>query len=301
MPNDTQANQFKATQREFRRTIKRLARRALKNLRSYSPAFKETKIRKNKPMDYLRCVEFPLIYQLLSLEDGMKVLDLASPQWFSLFLAHCFPRVEFIYTNILEIELNQIKDVAVCLGLKNISYRVEDGRRLNFADAFFDRAVSISTIEHIAPDIGGDTQALSEINRVLKKGGEFTLSVPLKKERSLVYDGLHSVWERQTQPNNFYMRNYDLQQVEELAQNTGFTLLEKLFMFERPGLFAMEYWESEGKHRKEKDGVIKLKKKIDKLIGLRLENILANRYIRLEGETKPQDRLINLVAKLLKK
>ena len=252
-------------------------------------------------MDYLRCVEFPLSYQLLTFKDGMKILDLASPQWFSLFLAYRFPRVEFVYANILESELRQIKDVAACLGLKNISYRVEDGRRLNFPGAFFDHAVSISTIEHIAADIGGDVQTLSEINRVLKKGGEFTLSVPLKKERGLVYDSAHSVWERQTQPNNFYMRNYDLQQVEELAQNTGFTLMEKLFMFERPGLFAMEYWESEGKHRKEKDGVIKLKKKIDKLIGLRLENILANRYIRLEGETKPQDRLINLVAKLLKK
>ncbi len=301
MLNDARANPFKATQLDFKRTIKRLARRALKNLRPDSPAFKEAWIRKNKPMDYLRCVEFPLSYQLLSLGDNMKVLDLASPQWFSLFLAHRFPRVEFVYTNILESELRQIKDIAACLGLKNISYRVEDGRHLSFTDEFFDRAVSISTIEHIAPDIGGDTQALGEIRRVLKKGGEFTLSVPLKKERSLVYDSLHPVWERETQQKNFYMRNYDLRQVEELAQNTGFTLLEKLLMFERPGLFAMEYWESEGRHRKEKDGVIKLKKKIDKLIGLRLESILATRYIRVEAETTSQDRLINLVAKLLKK
>lgn len=117
----------------------------------------------------------------------------------------------------------------------------------------------------------------------------------------MVYDDHHSVWEREIQKNNFYMRNYDMQQVEELAAVAGFSIEQKLPMFERLGLFAMEYWEDKGKHRKEKNTVIKLKKKIDKLTGLRLEYWLAGRYIRLENEAKPADRLINLVLKFLKR
>ena len=98
------------------------------------------------------------------------------------------------------------------------------------------------------------------------------------------------------------MRNYDALQFNRLAEDTGFEIKRKTLMFEKTGLFAMDYWEGgPGKNHPSKNLVIKLKKKIDKLTGLRLENLLANTYIKLGNEASPEDRLINLVATLTKK
>jgi len=291
----------KLTSRQFSGGIRSLAREALSSLLKGSPAYKEAVLRVKKPIDYLRCVEFPLTYAQLSIEPGMKVLDIASPQWFSLFLARQFPDTEFYYVNILEDELEQVRAVAQGLELANIRYLKEDARSLSFRNGVFDRAVSISAIEHIDPDVGGDAMAFREIHRVLVEDGKFTVSLPLKSEPSLVYDSEHPVWEREKQERNFYMRNYDLKQFEELAGNTGFRIAEASLMFERPGLFAMEYWEGgPGRQKKSKNFVIKLKKKIDKLIGLRLEGFLASRYIQAGSAGSPRDRVINIVSTLEK-
>lgn len=286
--------------RYFKRTISRLASQALKKLPLDSPAYKEAKVRQNKPMDYLRCFEFPLAYAELKLAPGMRVLDLASPQWFSLCLAQEHPQVEFTYVNIMDEELEQIRNTAECLGIKNIRYAKEDCRALTYKDRSFDRVISISVIEHVAPDVGGDVDALKEVYRILKDDGELVISVPLKETASLVYDDKHPVWEKAVQKNNFYMRNYDLPQFERLARDTNFTIKNKVLMYERPGLFAMEYWEGgPGKHHKSKDRVIKLKKKIDKLIGLRLEGIVSDLYIKLDAGA--DHRPINIVAAFSKR
>lgn len=285
----------------FEKTISSLAAEALKRLPPGTPAFEEAKVRRTKPMDYLRCVEFPLSREQLRLKSGMKILDVASPQWFSLCLAQQNPEIEFVYINILREELDQIQNTAECLRIHNIQYRVEDCRGLSFENKSFDGSVSISTIEHIAPDIGGDKMALREINRILKQGGEFVLSVPFKRQQSLMYDDKHPVWEKPAQAQNFYMRNYDSELFEELIKETSFELREKAVMYEKPGLFAMQYWECEGKNHPAKNTVIKLKKKIDKAMGLRLEKILSRHYIKVDNEAGPFDSPINLVATLIKK
>lgn len=287
--------------RQFSRGISQLAQEAMGSLSKGTPAYKEADIRRRKPMDYLRCMEFPLTYRQLSLAPGMKVLDIASPQWFSLLVASRFPSIEFYYINILESELNQIRGIAECLGLRNIQCANEDTRSISFDDGTFNRAVSISAVEHIAPAEGGDLLALKEIHRVLTQSGGLTLSVPFKKERSLVFDSDHPVWEREKKSGNFYMRNYDKNQLEELVKDAGFCIKEKSLMFERPGLFAMEYWESHlGKQRKSRNAVIKLKKKMDKLMGLRLEKFLAAYHLKSEDAARPNDRLMNIVATLVK-
>ena len=59
----------------------------------------------------------------------------------------------------------------------------------------------------------------------------------------------------------------------------------------------MDYWEGgPGKEKKAKDWVVKAKKKIDKLIGLRLEGMLAARYLRAGGDVRTADRLVNTVC-----
>lgn len=286
--------------RLMRVTIKRLARRVGHSLAKGSAAFKEARLRSVKPMDYLRCGEFPLAHRHLSLSPGMRVLDVASPQWFSLALAFRHPDVRFTYINILDWELDQIRDTAGKLGLSNITYSLGDCRRLDFPSASFERVVSLSTIEHIAPEKGGDVQALKEIRRVMTDGGEFVLSVPFKEKASVLYDDVHEVWEKPAQKDNFYMRNYDRAQLEALAADSGFRISELTPMYEKPGLFAMEYWENAGRLDPRKNAVMKLKKKLDKLTGLRLEHFLSLRHIRFDSENRPGDRLMNVVATLVK-
>lgn len=171
----------------FVQTIKHLALEASVSLLPTSPAYRQILARMARPIDYMRCAEFVLVFAQLSLEPGMNVLDVGSPQWFSLCLADLFPHTHFHYVNLLESELEQIQDVAKCLGMGNINYSQQDVRCLGFDSCSFDRAISISVIEHVAPEAGGDIQALKEFQRVLKSDGKLTLSIPLKEVRSVLY------------------------------------------------------------------------------------------------------------------
>jgi SAM-dependent methyltransferase len=246
-------------------------------------------------------VEFPLADEQLRLSPGMRVLDVAGPQWFSLAMAHRRPDVRFTYLNILEEEIEEARPVAEALGLRNLDFAVGDCRAMAFEAGSFDAAVSISALEHVAPDVGGDVRSVREIARVLKPGAALTLSLPCWETRTRVYDGEHPVWERGTQPSNFYMRVYDPAQVRELAEEADMALRDVIYVLERPGRLSMDYWElGPGRGRPEKNGVVRLKKKIDKLIGLRLEGILAARYLRAAVQPREGYRIIDAVATFVK-
>ena len=287
---------------QFGREIRSIAGHARKLLPRNSSGYSEAKLRSTKPMDYLRCLEFPMVFSHLSLRPQTSVLDIASPQWFSLCLAKRFPETVFYHINILQDEIDAIKPIARAAGIRNIRYGVEDARALKDPNGFFENAFSISAVEHVAPDFGGDVAVLKEVHRVLKPGGTLALSVPCRDKREIVYDNIHPVWERPAQTNNFYMRIYDSAQIRELAQAAGFALDRESPMSERVGFLSLEYWEiGPGARKKVKNKIVKLKKKIDKLIGLRLEGWLAKRYL-FTGEPADRSaaRLINLVATLRK-
>ncbi len=60
--------------------------------------------------------------------------------------------------------------------IKGITPVLYEGTHLPFADAFFDLVVSFAVLEHVHDE----RDALREISRVLKPGGELVLSVPNK-------------------------------------------------------------------------------------------------------------------------
>src|SRR5439155_21412780 len=72
-----------------------------------------------------------------------------------------------------------------------------DARSAGFRDGVFDQVISISTMEHIGlsyniSDENGDTTAMSEIFRLLKKHGSAIITVPYGKAgkpEHRVYDG----------------------------------------------------------------------------------------------------------------
>jgi SAM-dependent methyltransferase len=85
------------------------------------------------------------------------------------------------------------------IDLARASDAVMDARSAGFRDGAFDQIISISTIEHIglgsgAGDKNGDTKAMKEIFRMLKKGGSAIVTVPYGRENRPE----HRVYDRRT-------------------------------------------------------------------------------------------------------
>ncbi len=281
---------------KFINSIKKLAFEAVKFSPTSSLAYQEALRRTIRPVDYMRCSEFDLVFKQLSLKEGMKVLDISSPQWFSLYLAKCYPKIKFHYVNIVKWELDLIQDIAKCLNINNITYHRQDVRALEFDSGYFDRAISISVIEHVDPEIGGDVQALNEIKRVLIPEGEFTLTMPLKDVRNVVYTN-NAVWERKAQTHNFFAREYDFAQFHNLVNETGFIIKKKSFILENRGLLSLDYWEwGPGKNKACSKYILRFINGFEKYLGFSIEDKLAKCYLKHSPEIGY--RVVNIAATL---
>ena len=124
------------------------------------------------PLDPSRYLELPDTLEQLDAAPGERVLDLASPKLPAVALARRGVTVTSV--DALESEVDTWRRLA---GHEpNVTFAMGDGRALNLPDARFDRAYSISVIEHIAGD--GDRTALSELARVVKPGGRLVVTLP---------------------------------------------------------------------------------------------------------------------------
>lgn len=115
-------------------------------------------------------------------------------------------------------------------------------RNLPWSNQAFDRVLSISVLEHVFPEVGGDVLAFGEIRRVLKPNGDLLLTVPCKEQRDVIYmDG--PVYERGGGGENFSAREYDMDSFRALIAETGFTADDVWRIEEKGGLFAVDHWE----------------------------------------------------------
>jgi ubiquinone/menaquinone biosynthesis C-methylase UbiE len=275
-----------------------LALRAVKELSSSHAARDIADVRAVRPVDYMRHAEFSAILRDLELNSGMTILDVASPQWFSLYLANKYPSVEFHYINIVDSELDPYKELAEALGIKNLRYRKEDVRDMQFSDNTFDRVISISVIEHIYPEEDGDLNALSEIYRVLKSGGEFLLTVPYKSKSNILYiDG--PVYERKEKTRNFFAREYDEEMFNKLIERSYFSLMRSWFICERRGMFPVDYYEwGPGKNVFLARYLVQSRKLLERIFRISLDEALAKKYLSVSREIT--GRLVNISARLTK-
>ena len=118
-------------------------------------------------IDYYRCLEDSLVFKNLELISGLTLLDIGSGTTiFPLFAAS--KGVQVLATDIDDSVLKLIK-IAEKIGITNFRAEIHDVRGLTYPDDYFDRVSAISTLEHI-PN-GGDSIAIKEMSRVLKKGG----------------------------------------------------------------------------------------------------------------------------------
>lgn len=281
---------------DLSKKIRDLSRHALKSIGSSQSARKVLKKALVRPVDYMRYAEFNAVLDQLELKPNTMVLDVSSPQWFCIYLASKYPDTNFIYINIIDSEIEPFQQISQALNLQNLEYLKEDVRELNFKSNSFDQVLSVSVIEHIYPALGGDCAALKEVNRVLKPDGELHLTIPYKDNGNIVYvDG--DVYERKGKTSTFFAREYDVESFAKLAKDSGFSAKVLSYIIERPGLFALDYYEwGPGKSLQFINQLPKFLRLAEKLSRYSLDEALAQKNLYVLAE--PGDRLVNLAAVL---
>ncbi len=141
-------------------------------------------------------------------------------------------------------DLNKLRKRARSLNLKPEVVKA-DAQKMPFNKNTFDKIYSISTFEHIK----NDKEAFREVSRVLKPGGLFVISVPLKETplftklavklprpvKNLFYNKLvQDAKSEEDYLNNFnryyfHYRNYTMDDIKERLQNYGFEIAEKSY------------------------------------------------------------------------
>jgi ubiquinone/menaquinone biosynthesis C-methylase UbiE len=108
------------------------------------------------------------------------VLDLSSPKLLVYFLAQRYPQIDFYSIDKSEEELLSWQEITP--KLNNLFLSKDDATKISFPDGYFDEVYSVSVIEHInLKKVNGDSKAMEEIYRVLKKG--FTQARVVNKEK----------------------------------------------------------------------------------------------------------------------
>lgn len=128
---------------------------------------------------YTRHIEYPLCFNKLKVDKGMKVLDVGSGNSiYPVYMAH---KGGVVYATDLDDFVFKIKHrlknrwLRQLIDSGQLKIEVQDSRKFSYPDNFFDRVCAVSTLEHIPGN--GDIIAIKEISRVLKKGGRAFISL----------------------------------------------------------------------------------------------------------------------------
>lgn len=277
--------------------IQSLAFKSMKELSPSQHAYQVARKRTICPVDYMRYAEFEAVSRGLDISPKMKILDVSSPQWFSICLAYKNPQTEFQYINITDNELDPYREIVHVLGIKNLIYQKGDVRNLAFDDNIYDKVISLSVIEHVFPEEDGDLIALKEVKRVLKPGADFCLTVLFKHESNIVYiDG--PVYERVGNQNNFFAREYDKTMFDKLIYKSGFSISQSWYISEKRGISSLDYYEwGPGKDIWLMKYIIKSRKLLEIIIGKSIDQALAKRNLDITREIYT-GRLVNIAAVL---
>lgn len=256
--------------------------------------------RVSRPIDYMRYAEFGAIVKHLKLKQGSLVLDAGGPQWLTFALAAKHPQVEFHYINFTDYELQPFEQIRALLKLDNMTISKEDIRKTSFPDDRYDEIFSISVLEHIFPEEGGDVLALNELKRVLKKDGHLIFTTPCKEKPNIVYvQG--SVYERNgtADKQQFFAREYSASTLKALLSKANYESTEVSYISESPSLFSIDYLEwgplrGTGLARL----LLKFYRGIERYTGIPLEKLFASSKLSVVNTETP--RLVNAIVKFHK-
>jgi len=189
-----------------------------------------------KPINYWRTAEYQAVWDQADFRPSDQILDVGSPKLLAVYLAErlgaqvCATDIHpyFIATLTALRRLRRIPDARLRL-------QVEDARALSFPDASFNKAYSISVLEHIPDD--GDSLATRQLGRVLTPGGRCVLTVPFAPApRDEYRDGgfYWSAWSSRGTQGVFYQRRYDEESLHRrLIAPSGLALVRLGYIGER--------------------------------------------------------------------
>ncbi|MBT9538262.1 class I SAM-dependent methyltransferase [Thiobacillus sp.] len=284
----------------YAETIRSLAGTVASNSSIENDLRRSAAHRVSRPIDYMRYAEFGAVLARLQLQPGSLVLDAGGPQWLTFALAAKHPQVQFQYVNFADYELQPFEKIRTLLQLDNLVISKEDLRQLSFSDNQFDEIFSISVLEHIFPEEGGDIVALRELKRVLKQGGSLVITTPCKDKPNVVYvQG--GVYERNSPTNEkqFYAREYSAPSLKALIGHADFTDTEIAYISESPSLASIDYLEWGPLRGNPFAGLLlKFFRRLERFSGIPVERILASS--KLSVVTTEMPRLVNAVVKMQK-
>ncbi|MDY6895330.1 MAG: methyltransferase domain-containing protein [Thermotogota bacterium] len=125
-------------------------------------------------IEYFRCLEGPLASNNLKLERGHTLLDIGSSN--TIFPPFMASKGVQVWATDIDDSVLKLGGVVEKLEISNFHAEIQDARSLPYPGNCFDRISAISTLEHIPND--GDSIAVKEMSRVLKKGGVMVITVP---------------------------------------------------------------------------------------------------------------------------
>lgn len=170
------------------------------------------------PIDYVRCREFSFSLEAMGkhMPPPRNILDISSPKLLPLTFAKSL-KDSFVYSiDLLENEVAFVESARRRLQLNNLTCERMDARSLRFPDNSFDLITSISVLEHIAPEKGGEVSAVKEMHRVLSPKGIAIITVPFSWSSFAEYKK-GTVYERNAHRDDrqFFQRIYDLHTLGE--------------------------------------------------------------------------------------
>jgi SAM-dependent methyltransferase len=155
-------------------------------------------------------------------------LDVSSPKLLTSLLAH-EGRGRWTGVDLFSTEIENWKRIDPSLDL-----RVADATVLPFPDASFDRAISVSVLEHVPG--AGDSVAMEELWRVLRPGGVLHVTTDVASEPRDIYQSEKVYGEASTEAGDgrvFFARNYGPGQVEERLLRQPWEVLEREYARQR--------------------------------------------------------------------
>lgn len=132
-------------------------------------------IQANPIISYEQELRAETVLSLLAVRRGDYVLDIGCGN------ARDIAKITACGGYLVGVDISEGMVASACqeierMGIKDVTLQVGDATCLNFPDAIFDKVLCSEVIEHI-PDA---LQALREIHRVLKPGGNLVISTPNK-------------------------------------------------------------------------------------------------------------------------